>query len=126
MMMYIFILKMTLPKGFKPKDTKKSKIEDSTSSKEKNNNGDIRTDLNRIKVSRATADDFINKQENKIVVGDDNIPRKEEVTLDNVSLDEDAATVTAVTNTPTSEGEVLAERVKGNVFFFVVFFRKRS
>src|SRR5919198_2931059 len=109
MMMYIFILKMTLPKGFKPKDTKKSKIEDSTSSKEKNNNDDIRTDLNQIKVSRATADDFINKQENKIIVVGDNIPRKEEVTLDNVSLDEDAATVTAVTTTPTSEGEVLSE-----------------
>src|ERR671931_72041 len=99
------IIKMTMPKGFKPKDTKKSKIEEPKSSKENNNN--TGTEPNQIKVGRAPADDFTNKQENKVVT--DNIPQKEEVTLDDVSIDEDTATVTAVTTTPTSEGEVLSE-----------------
>ena len=96
---------MTMPKGFKPKDTKKSKIEDSKSRKEDNNN--INTDSNQIKVARATADDFINKQEDKIVA--DNVPPKEEVTVDDVSIDEGTATITTVTTTPTPEGEVLSE-----------------
>ncbi|MFL6455549.1 MAG: hypothetical protein ACJ71G_01100, partial [Nitrososphaeraceae archaeon] len=99
------ILKMTMPKGFKPKDTKQSKIEDSKSRKEDNNN--INTDSNQIKVARATADDFINKQEDKIVA--DNVPPKEEVTVDDVSIDEGTATITTVTTTPTPEGEVLSE-----------------
>jgi hypothetical protein len=98
------ILKMTLPKGFKPKDTKKSKIEDSKSS---NNNNNINTNSNQLKVAKATADDFTNKQENKIVA--DNIPPKEEVTVDHISTDEGTATVTTVTTTPTPEGEVLSE-----------------
>ncbi|MFL6348367.1 MAG: hypothetical protein ACJ72X_08750, partial [Nitrososphaeraceae archaeon] len=96
---------MTMPKGFKPKDTKKSKTEDSKSRKEDNNN--INTDSNQIKVARATADDFINKQEDKIVA--DNVPPKEEVTVDDVSIDEGTATITTVTTTPTPEGEVLSE-----------------
>jgi hypothetical protein len=99
------ILKMTMPKGFKPKDTKKNKIEDSKSSKE--NSNITNTDSNQIKVTKATADDFINKQENKIV--SDNIPQKEEVTVDDVSIDEGTASVTTVTTTPTPEGEVLSE-----------------
>jgi len=94
-----------MPKGFKPKDTKKSKVEDSKSSKENNNN--INTDSNQIKVARATADDFINKQENKIVA--DNVPPKEEVTVDDIGIDEGTATITTVTTTPTPEGEVLSE-----------------
>jgi hypothetical protein len=98
---------MTLPKGFKPKDTKKSKIEDSKSSKENNNNNKINADSNQIKVSRATTDDFVNKQENKIVA--DNIPHTEEVAVEDVSIAEGTATVSTVTTTPASEGQVLSE-----------------
>jgi hypothetical protein len=99
---------MTLPKGFKPKDTKKSKIEDSKSSKENNNkNNKNNADSNQIKVSRETTDDFVNKQENKIVA--DNIPHTEEVAVDDVSIAEGTATVSTVTTTSASEGEVLSE-----------------
>src|SRR5919201_7127974 len=87
------VLKMTLPKGFKPKDTKKSKTEDSKSSRESNNN--VEADSNQIKVTKATPDDFKNKQENKIVA--DNITPKAEVSVDDISIDEGIATVTTVT-----------------------------
>jgi hypothetical protein len=97
---------MTLPKGYKPKDTKKSKTEDTKSSSRESNNN-IKTDSNQIKVTKATSDDFINKQENKIVA--DNITPKEEVTVDDISVDEGTATVTTVTTTPGPEGEVLSE-----------------
>ena len=100
------VLKMTLPKGYKPKDTKKSKTEDTKSSSRESNNN-IKTDSNQIKVTKATSDDFINKQENKIVA--DNITPKEEVTVDDISVDEGTATVTTVTTTPGPEGEVLSE-----------------
>ena len=61
---------MTMPKGFKPKVNKKEKGEKSKSvtAKEDNNNN---IDSNDIKVTAATADDFMNKQENKIIT--DNI-----------------------------------------------------
>ena len=96
---------MTLPKGFKPKDTKKSKIEDSKSSREDNNN--VKTDPSQIKVTKATSDDFVNKRGNKIVA--DNLTPKEEVTVDDISINEGTATATTVTTTPTPEGEVLSE-----------------
>jgi vacuolar-type H+-ATPase subunit H len=97
---------MTLPKGFKQKDTKKAKIEDSKSSKE-NNNKNVNGDSDQIKVTRATTDDFINKQENKIVA--ENISPKEQVNIDDISVDDGTATVSTVTTTPTPEGEVLSE-----------------
>jgi vacuolar-type H+-ATPase subunit H len=97
---------MTLPKGFKQKDTKKAKIEDSKSSKE-NNIKNVNGDSDQIKVTRATTDDFINKQENKIVA--ENITPKEQVSVDDISVDDGTATVSTVTTTPTPEGEVLSE-----------------
>jgi hypothetical protein len=98
---------MTMPKGFKPKVNKKEKGEKSknVTAKEENNNNNI--DSNDIKVTAATADDFSNKQENKIIT--DNISSKQEVTVDDIIIDEDAAIVTAVTTTPTPEGEVQSE-----------------
>ena len=82
---------MTMPKGFKPKVNKKEKEEKSkvVTAKEDNN-----IDSNDIKVSATTADDFINKQENKIVT--ENISHKQEVTVDDIG-------------TPTPEGEVQSE-----------------
>jgi hypothetical protein len=98
---------MTLPKGYKLKVNKKEKEESTTSSsitsKENNN---INTDRD-IKVTSATADDYINKQENKIVT--DNISPNQEVIVDDITVDEDEAVITAVTTTPTSEGEVRSE-----------------
>jgi vacuolar-type H+-ATPase subunit H len=96
---------MTLPKGFKQKDTKKTKIEDSKGSKESNKN--VNSNSDQIKVTRANTDDFINKQENKIVA--ENIKPKEQVSVDDISVDDGTATVTTVSATPTPEGEVLSE-----------------
>src|SRR6188472_149569 len=39
----------------------------------------------------------------------DNISPKQEVTVDGIRIDEDAAIITAVTTTPTPEGEVQSE-----------------
>jgi Protein of unknown function (DUF2795) len=97
---------MTLPKGFKPKDTKKTRTDDSRGNRE-NNTNNAKTESNQIKVAKATSDDFINKQENKIVA--DNITSKEEVTVDDISVDEGTATITTVTTTPAPGGEVLSE-----------------
>ena len=101
---------MTLPKGFRPKDTKKSKTESSKGSSEKNDkDNNINADSSQINVTKATANDIVNKQEKKIVA--DNIPQKQEVIVDDVRIEEGkgTATVTTVTTTPTSEGEVLSE-----------------
>src|SRR5205085_12516249 len=97
---------MTLPKGYKSKVNKKEKEESTSNSnniKENNNNNTER----EIKVTSATAGDYINKQENKIVA--DNISPNQEVTVDDITVDEDEAVITAVTTTPTSEGEVRSE-----------------
>jgi hypothetical protein len=98
---------MTMPKGFKPKVNKKEKGEKSknVTAKEDNNNNNI--DSNAIKVTATTTDDFSNKQENKIIT--DNISPKQEVTVDDIRIDEDAAIITAVTTSPTPEGEVQSE-----------------
>jgi hypothetical protein len=97
---------MTMPKGFKPKVNKKEKGEKSknVTAKEDNNNN---IDSNAIKVTATTTDDFSNKQENKIIT--DNISPKQEVTVDDIRIDEDAAIITAVTTSPTPEGEVQSE-----------------
>jgi len=102
----VYQISMTMPKGFKPKVNKKEKGEKSknVTAKEDNNNN---IDSNAIKVTAATADDFSNKQENKIIT--DNISPKQEVTVDDIRIDEDAAIITAVTTTPTPEGEVQSE-----------------
>ena len=99
-------LTMTMPKGFKPKDTKKTRTEDSSGKKE-NNTNNAKTESNQIKVTKATSDDFINKQENKIVA--DNITPKEEVTVDDISVDDGIATITTVSATPAPGGEVLSQ-----------------
>ena len=96
---------MTLPKGFKQKDTKKAKIEDSKVSKENNKN--VNSNSDQIKVTKASTDNLINKQENKIVA--ENITPKEQVSVDDISVDDGTATLTAITSTPTPEGEVLSE-----------------
>jgi Protein of unknown function (DUF2795) len=97
---------MTLPKGFKPKVNKKEKGDKSTNITVKENNNS--TDSKDIKVTHASADDFINKQENKIVT--DNVSPKQEITIDDIRVDEkDDAIITAVTTTPTPEGEVQSE-----------------
>lgn len=97
---------MTLPKGFKPKVNKKEKGDKSTNITVKENNNS--TDSKDIKVAPASADDFINKQENKIVT--DNVSPKQEITIDDIRVDEkDDAIITAVTTTPTPEGEVQSE-----------------
>ena len=97
---------MTLPKGFKPKVNKKEKGDKSTNITVKENNNS--TDSKDIKVTTASADDFINKQENKIVT--DNVSPKQEITIDDIHVDEkDDAIITAVTTTPTPEGEVQSE-----------------
>src|SRR5919199_225892 len=96
---------MTLPKGFKQKDTKKAKIEDSKGSKENNKN--VNSNSDQIKVTKASTDNLINKQENKIVA--ENITPKEQVSVDDISVDDGTATLTAITSTPTPEGEVLSE-----------------
>ncbi|HET7390319.1 MAG TPA: DUF2795 domain-containing protein, partial [Nitrososphaeraceae archaeon] len=97
---------MTLPKGFKPKVNKKEKGDKSTNVTVKENNNN--TDSKDIKVAPASADDFINKQENKIVT--DNVSPKQEITIDDIRVDEkDDAIITAVTTTPTPEGEVQSE-----------------
>jgi hypothetical protein len=96
---------MTLPKGYKSKVNKKEK-EESTSSITSKENNNINTDRD-IKVTSATTDDYINKQENKIVT--DNISPNQEVIVDDITVDEDEAVITAVTTTPTSEGEVRSE-----------------
>ena len=97
---------MTLPKGYKSKVNKKEKEEKSTSitGKETNNTN---TYSNDIKVTSATADDFVNKQENKIIT--DNIQPNQEVTVENISVDEDTAIINTVTTTPTAEGKVQSE-----------------
>ena len=97
---------MTLPKGYKPKDTKKTKTDDSRGNREYNANN-AKIESNQIKVAKATSDDLINKQENKIVT--DNITPKEEVTVDDISVDEGIANITTVTTTPAPEGKVLSE-----------------
>jgi predicted secreted protein len=95
---------MTLPKGFKPKSNKKDKEENSKSIKVKEYDSD---DSSEIKVTAATVADFVNKEENKIVT--DNISPKEEVTVDDILVDEDSAIITTVTATPATEGEVRSE-----------------
>ena len=60
---------MTMPKGFKPKVNKKEKGEKSKNVTAKEDNNNI--DSNAIKVTAATADDFSNKQENKIITDND-------------------------------------------------------
>ena len=97
---------MTLPKGYKSKVSKKEKEESTSSSIMSKENNNINTDRD-IKVTSATADDFINRQENKIVT--DNISPNQEVIVDDITVDEDEAIITAVTTTPTSEGEVRSE-----------------
>jgi uncharacterized protein DUF2795 len=97
---------MTLPKGYKPKDTKKTKTDDSRGNREYNANN-AKIESNQIKVTKATSDDLINKQENKIVT--DNITPKEEVTVDDISVDDGIANITTVTTTPAPEGKVLSE-----------------
>ena len=104
-MLYIKYSTMTMPKGFKPKVNKKEKGEKSKNVTAKEDNNNI--DSNAIKVTAATADDFSNKQENKIIT--DNISPKQEVTVDDIRIDEDAAIITAVTTSPTPEGEVQSE-----------------
>src|SRR5438034_1187347 len=100
----VYQISMIMPKGFKPKVKKKEKGEKSKNVKAKEDNN---TDSNAIKVTAATADDFSDKQENKIIT--DNISPKQEVTVDDIRIDEDAAIITAVTTTPTPEGEVQSE-----------------
>ncbi len=100
------VLTMTLPKGFKPKDTKKTRTDDSRGNREDNTNN-AKTESNQIKVAKATSDDFINKQENKIVA--DNVTPKEEVAVDDISVDEGTATITTVTASPAPGGEVLSQ-----------------
>jgi hypothetical protein len=95
---------MTLPKGFKAKSNRKDKEENSENIKAKEYD---REDSSEIKVNAATAADFINKEENKIVT--DNISPREEVIVDDIRVDEDAAVITAVTTTPATEGEVKSE-----------------
>ena len=95
-----------MPKGFKPKDTKKTRTDDSRGNRE-NNTNNAKTESNQIKVTKATSDDFINKQENKLVA--DNIPPKEEVTVDDISVDDGTATITTVSATPAPGGEVLSQ-----------------
>jgi hypothetical protein len=97
---------MTLPKGYKSKLNKKEKEESTSSSITSKENNNINTDRD-IKVTSATADDYINKQENKIVT--DNLSPNQEVTVDDITVDEDDAVITAVTTMPTSEGEVRSE-----------------
>ncbi len=97
---------MTLPKGYKSKVNKKEKEESTSSSIMSKENNNINTDRD-IKVTSATADDYINRQENKIVT--DNISPNQEVIVDDITVDEDEAIITAVTTTPTSEGEVRSE-----------------
>ena len=97
---------MTLPKGFKPKDNRKTRTDDSRSNRE-NNTNDSKTESNQIKVTKATSDDLIKKQENKIAA--ENITPKEEVTVDDISVDEDTATITTVTTTPAPGGDVLSQ-----------------
>ena len=99
-------LTMTMPKGFKPKDTKKTRTDDSRGNRE-NNTNNAKTESNQIKVTKATSDDFINKQENKLVA--DNILPKEEVTVDDISVDDGTATITTVSATPAPGGEVLSQ-----------------
>src|SRR6476646_5071767 len=96
---------MTLPKGYKSKVNKKEKEESTSSSIMSKENKSINTDRD-IKVTSATADDYINKQENKIVT--DNISPNQEVTVDDITVEDDAV-ITAVTTTPASEGEVRSE-----------------
>jgi hypothetical protein len=97
---------MTLPKGYKSKVNKKEKEEATSSSTTSKENNNINTEQD-IKVTSATAADYINKQENKIVT--DNISPNQEVTVDDITIDEDEAVITAVTTTPASEGEVRSE-----------------
>ena len=97
---------MTLPKGYKSKVKKKEKEESTSSSIMSKENNSINTDRD-IKVTSATADDYTNRQENKIVT--DNISPNQEVIVDDITVDEDEAIITAVTTTPTSEGEVRSE-----------------
>jgi hypothetical protein len=97
---------MTLPKGYKSKVNKKEKEESTSSSIMSKENNNINTDRD-IKVTSATADDYTNRQENKIVT--DNISPNQEVIVDDITVDEDEAIITAVTTTPTSEGEVRSE-----------------
>jgi len=97
---------MTLPKGYKSKVDKKEKEESTSSSITSKENNNIYTERD-IKVTSATADDYFNKQENKIVT--DNISPDQEVIVDDITVDEDEAIITAVTTTPTSEGEVRSE-----------------
>jgi hypothetical protein len=96
---------MTLPKGYKSKVNKKEKEESTSSSITSKENNNINTERD-IKVTSATADDYINKQENKIVT--DNISPNQEVTVDDITVEDDAV-ITAVTTTPASEGEVRSE-----------------
>ena len=96
---------MTLPKGYKSKVNKKEKEESTSSSITSKENNNINTERD-IKVTSATADDYINKQENKIVT--DNISPNQEVTVDDITVEDDAV-ITAVTTTPTLEGEVRSE-----------------
>jgi hypothetical protein len=103
--LYIKYSTMTMPKGFKPKVNKKEKGEKSKNVTAKEDNNNI--DSNAIKVTATTTDDFSNKQENKIIT--DNISPKQEVTVDDIRIDEDAAIITAVTTSPTPEGEVQSE-----------------
>ena len=96
---------MTLPKGYKSKVNKKEKEESTSSSITSKENNNINTERD-IKVTSATADDYFNKQENKIVT--DNISPNQEVTVDDITVEDDAV-ITAVTTTPTLEGEVRSE-----------------
>ncbi|MGA9169748.1 MAG: DUF2795 domain-containing protein [Nitrososphaeraceae archaeon] len=96
---------MTLPKGYKSKVNKKEKEESTSSSITSKENNNINTERD-IKVTSATADDYFNKQENKIVT--DNISPNQEVTVDDITVEDDAV-ITAVTTTPASEGEVRSE-----------------
>ena len=96
---------MTLPKGYKSKVNKKEKEESTSRSITSKENNNINTERD-IKVTSATADDYFNKQENKIVT--DNISPNQEVTVDDITVEDDAV-ITAVTTTPASEGEVRSE-----------------
>ncbi|MGB8022893.1 MAG: DUF2795 domain-containing protein [Nitrososphaeraceae archaeon] len=96
---------MTLPKGYKSKVNKKEKEESTSSGITSKENNNINTERD-IKVTSATADDYFNKQENKIVT--DNISPNQEVTVDDITVEDDAV-ITAVTTTPASEGEVRSE-----------------
>ena len=93
---------MTLPKGFKAKSNRKDKEENIKAKEEYD-----REDSSEIKVNTATAADFVNKEENKIVT--DNISPREEVIVDDIRVDEDAAVITTITTTPATEGEVKSE-----------------